>query len=55
MTTKEYIEVLKSVLTVQIGYRQDHPKYDESEFLQGEESGLLIALAKIEASEFLID
>ena len=52
-TAKEYAEILKSVIKMQIGYITENPNYGESECLQGQEIGLMIALEKIEASEFL--
>lgn len=54
-TAKEYAEILKGVLKMQIGYIQENPRYDESEYLQGQEIGLRIALEKIEASSFLFE
>jgi len=54
-TAKEYAEILKAVLKMQIGYIQENPRYDDSEYLQGQEEGLRIALEKIEASNFLME
>ena len=54
-TAKEYAEILTAVLIMQIGYIQENPRYDDSEYLQGQEEGLRIALEKIEASQFLIE
>ena len=51
---KEYSEILKSVLEMQLCYIRENPNYDDSEYLQGQEVGLMIALDKIEKSEFLI-
>ena len=54
-TAKEYAEILKSVIKMQIGYITENPNYDESDYLQGQEQGLMIALDKIEASSFLLE
>lgn len=54
-TAKEYAEILKAVLKMQIGYIQENPRYYDSEYLQGQEEGLRIALEKIEASNFLME
>ena len=54
-TSKEYAEILKSVLKMQIGYITENPNYEMSDYLQGQEKGLLIALDKIEASRFLTE
>lgn len=53
-TAKEYSEILKMVLKMQISYITENPNYGESEYLQGQEAGLLIAIDKINASEFLM-
>lgn len=56
MSAKEYAEVLKSVLKVQIKYITDDPNYDEgNRYLEGQEIGLRIALQKIKESEFLFE
>ena len=54
-TAKEYAEILKAVLKMQIGYIQENPRYDGNEYLQGQEEGLRIALEKIDASQFLME
>ena len=54
-TAKEYAEILKSVLKMQISYITENPNYEMSDNLQGQEQGLLIALEKIEASSFLTE
>lgn len=54
-TAKEYAEILKAVLKMQIGYIQENPRYDDSKYLQGQKEGLRIALEKIEASNFLME
>ena len=57
MKIEEYIKVLKSVLKMQIEYIREDPRYEDfeySEYMEGQESGLMIALDKIEASRFLI-
>ena len=54
-TAKEYSEILKMVLELQINYITENPDYYESEYLQGKEAGLLIAIDKIKASEFLME
>ena len=54
-TAKEYAEILKSVLRMQINYITENPNYEMSDDLQGQERGLLIALEKIEDSNFLLE
>ena len=54
-TAKEYSEILKMVLKLQINYITDNPNYSDSEYLQGQEAGLLIAIDKIDASKFLTE
>ena len=54
-TAKEYAEILKAVIEMQIKYIQQDSRYEYSENLQGQEIGLTIALDKIEASQFLIE
>lgn len=54
-TAKEYSEILKMVLELQINYITENPDYYKSEYLQGKEAGLLIAIDKIKASEFLME
>ena len=53
-TAKEYAEILKSVLKMQISYITENPNYEMSD-KQGQEQGLLIAIEKIEASNFLTE
>ena len=54
-TAKEYAEILKSVIKIQIGYITENPNYEYSDYLQGQEQGLMTALDKIEASSFLLE
>ena len=54
-TAKEYSEILENVLKLQIHYITEDPRYDDSEYLQGQEAGLMIALEKIAASKFLTE
>ena len=54
-TAKEYAEILKAVIEMQIKYIQQDSRYEYSENLQGQEIGLTIALDKIEASQFLME
>ena len=54
-TAKEYAEIIKSVLKIQINYITENPRYEESDYLQGQEVGLMIALEKIDASKFLYE
>lgn len=54
-TSKEYAEILKAVIQMQISYITSNPKYDDSDYLQGQEVGLMIALDKINASKFLTE
>lgn len=55
MSAKEYAEVLKSVLKMQIKYITDHLDYEGNRYLEGQEIGLRIALQKIKESEFLFE
>lgn len=55
ITAKEYSEILESVLKYQLHFITEDPRYEESEYLQGQEAGLRIALEKIEASKFLTE
>ena len=55
MTAKEYAQVLKDVLKLQIHYIVNDNNYESSRHLQGQESGLRIALQKIGESEFLFE
>lgn len=54
-TAKEYSKILEMVLRMQITYIAENPNYGDSEYLQGQEMGLLIAIDKIKASEFLTE
>ena len=54
-TSKEYAEILESVLRIQIGYIRSNPNYEDSDYLQGQEVGLLTAIDKIKASNFLTE
>ena len=55
MTAKEYAELMKLILKMQINYILEDPDYEESEHLQGQEVGLRIAIEKIEQSSFLFE
>ena len=55
MNAQHYAEILKSVIKIQIHDITENPRYEESNYLQGQEMGLLIALDKIEASKFLFE
>ncbi len=54
-TAKEYSEILKAVITMQIQNIFENPRYEESDYLQGQVTGLYITLDKIKASQFLIE
>lgn len=54
-TAKEYAEILKAVIEMQIKFIQQDSRYEYGENLQGQKIGLTIALDKIEASQFLIE
>jgi len=54
-TSKEYSEILESVLRIQIGCIRSNPNYEDSDYLQGQEVGLLTAIDKIKASKFLTE
>ena len=54
-TAKEYSEVLKSILKLQIEYIYKEDDFDFNERLQGQVEGLQIALTKIEQSSFLTE
>lgn len=55
MTAKEYAQVLKDVLKMQIHYIVNDNDYESNRYLEGQEIGLRIALRKIEESEFLFE
>ncbi len=54
-TAKEYSEILEMVLRLQIDYIINNPDYENSDFLQGQEVGLLTAIDKINKSKFLTE
>ena len=54
-TSREYADILKMVLKIQIDYIKNNPRYCDSELLQGQEIGLEIAIEKIDASLFLTE
>ena len=54
-TAKEYAEILKSVIKIQIDYITENPEYETSDYLQCQETGLMIALEKIADSSFLLE
>ena len=54
-TAKEYSEVLKSIIKLQIEYIYKEDDFDFNERLQGQVEGLQIALTKIEQSSFLTE
>ena len=55
MKTKEYSEVIKSVITLEINETFDKDNYYDSEYWQGYVSGLYTILDKINKSTFLFD
>ena len=54
-TAKEYSEVLKSIIKLQIEYIYKEDDFPFNERLQGQVEGLQIALTKIEQSSFLTE
>ena len=54
-TAKEYSVILKYVLEMQIAFIRENENYDTSDYLQGQEVGLMTAIDKIEASKFLME
>lgn len=57
MTKKEYADILKFAINLQIDYEKEeleHPFADEN-YISGVIAGLRIALDKIEASRFLTE
>lgn len=60
MTTKDYAEVLKFAIKMQIEYEKEaleNPRldYEREMYIGGVISGLQIALEKIDASKFLME
>lgn len=55
MSKKEYAELLKSILKLQIRYIEEGNNYEYSDLEQGKVIGLEIALEKIDASMFLVE
>lgn len=53
MDKNEFRELMIGVLKMQIDAITEKPDYDENEYLQGQETGLLIAIEKLKAAEFL--
>lgn len=54
-TAREYSEILKAVITIQIQEIFERPNYENSDYLQGQVTGLYITLDKIKDSEFLLE
>lgn len=55
MNKKEYMETMKAILEMQIGYIEEDENYEDSDFLQGQVVGLRIAIEKLNASAFLAE
>lgn len=55
ITAKEYAQVLKDILKMQIDYIVNDNNYESNRYLEGQEIGLRIALQKIKESEFLFE
>ena len=58
MTMKDYAELLKGVIKMQIGYKEEELQECNAmreDYLNGVISGLYIALEKIDASMFLAE
>lgn len=54
-TSKEYSEILRSVLAMTIKEIFDNPRYEESDYLQGQVAGLYTAIDKIDKSQFMTE
>lgn len=54
-TAKEYSVLLRYVLKMQIAYIRENENYETSDYLQGQEVGLMTAIDKIDASGFLME
>lgn len=55
MSKKEYKDLMKSILKMQIGYIEEGCEdYEWNEYQQGIVRGLEIAMEKLDASEFLL-
>lgn len=55
MSKKEYKDLMKSILKMQIGYIEEgREDYEWNEYQQGIVRGLEIAMEKLDASEFLL-
>lgn len=58
MTIKEYAELLKAVIKMQIGYKEEELRECSAlreDYMEGVIQGLYIAMEKIEASMFLAE
>ena len=58
MTMKEYAELLKAVIKMQIGYKEEELQECSAlkeDYMEGVIQGLYIAMEKIEASMFLAE
>lgn len=58
MTMKDYAELLKGVMQMQIGYKEEelqNASHDREDYLEGIIAGLYIAIEKIDASMFLAE
>ena len=58
MTMKDYAELLKGVLKMQIGYKEEelqNAMLEREDYLEGIIAGLYIAIEKIDASMFLAE
>lgn len=58
MTMKDYAELLKGVLKMQIGYKEEelqNASIEREDYLEGIIAGLYIAIEKIDASMFLAE
>ena len=50
-----YKDLMKSVLMMAVKEITNDDNYEDSELLQGQEMGLLLAIDKVEASSFLLE
>ena len=55
MKVEDYASLMKAVLNQQIKYVEEEYNFEESEWLQGQEAGLEIAIMKIDQSAFLYE
>ncbi len=55
MDKNEFRKLMIDIFKMQINAITENPKYEDSEFLQGQEVGLMIAIDKMNSAAFLTE